>query len=114
MRDLAATVVDLAGLKAGSPFPGESLARFWTQSSSPAPPDPAAGRALAEVVPNDPLLNPDRSDLLQPHWPLAALAEGDWTYIRRDGDVQEELFHLREDAGEAHNLAGDAGHAAQA
>ncbi len=29
LRDLAATVVDVLGLKAGSPFPGSSLARHW-------------------------------------------------------------------------------------
>lgn len=106
LRDLAATVVDVAGFKADSPFPGESLARSWGDPS-PSPADPASGRALSEVVPNDPLLNPDRSQLLKPHWPLAALAEGDWTYIRRDGDIQEELFHLRDDAREMHNLASD-------
>jgi arylsulfatase A-like enzyme len=108
LRDLAATVVDLAGFQADSPFPGESLARFRGDPPSPRPADPAAsGRALSEVVPNDPLLNPDRLQLLKPHWPLAALAEGDWTYIRRDGDVQEELFHLRDDAREMRNLASD-------
>ena len=31
----------------------------------------------------------------------------DWSYIRREGDVHEELFHLREDPKEQHNLAGD-------
>ncbi len=107
LRDLAATVVDLAGLKASSPFPGESLARFRGDPSQATVDSTAAGRALSEVVPNDPLLNPDRSQLLEPHWPLAALVEGDWTYIRREGDVQEELFHLRDDAGEMHNLARD-------
>jgi arylsulfatase A-like enzyme len=112
LRDLAATIVELAGLEAGSPFPGESLARFWDESSpsQAAPPDPAASdsdRALAEVVPNDPFRNPDRSRWLELHWPLAALIEGDWSYIRREGDVHEELFHRRDDVKEAHNLAGD-------
>ena len=32
LRDLAATVVDVLGLAAGSPFPGESLARLWKES----------------------------------------------------------------------------------
>ena len=31
LRDLAATIVDVVGLQAGSPFPGVSLARFWKQ-----------------------------------------------------------------------------------
>jgi arylsulfatase A-like enzyme len=114
LRDLAATIVDLVGLEAGSPFPGASLARFWTESAgspqragAPAPEAEAAGRALAEVVPNDPLLNPDRSRLLEPPWPLAALTEGEWSYIRREGDVHEELFHLRDDPQEIHNLTAD-------
>ncbi len=38
---------------------------------------------------------------------MAALTEGDWTYIRREGDVQEELFRVRQDAQERHNLASD-------
>ena len=29
LRDLPATVVDLLGLSAGSPFPGHSLAAYW-------------------------------------------------------------------------------------
>ena len=62
---------------------------------------------LSEVVPLDPLdpnppVNRDR------RWPLAALTEGNWAYIRREGEVREELFDLRSDSGELHNLAGDA------
>ena len=97
LRDLAATIVDLAGLGAGSPFPGESLARFWRR------PVAGAGRARRRR-PRHLRSRPQRSaqsgptGLLKPRWPLAALAEGDWTYIRREGDVREELFHLRDDA----------------
>jgi len=107
LRDLAATVVDVLGFKAGSPFPGDSLARFWNGSARAAPAQPAASEpALSEVVPID-TLNPDPAQLAEPRWPLAALTEGDWTYIRREGDVREALFHLREDPNELHNLAGD-------
>jgi len=106
LRDLAATVVDLVGLEVGSPFPGESLSRLWNSPAAPADPI-SAGQALAEVVPNDPVLNPDRSRWLEAHWPLAALTEGDWSYIRREGDVHEELFHLRNDPKETHNLVAD-------
>src|SRR5437868_7113009 len=55
---------------------GAVLGRIIPGAADPA----ASGRALAEVVPNDPRLKPDRSQLLKPHWPPAALAEGDWTY----------------------------------
>ena len=37
LRDLAATVVDVIGQEAASPFPGKSLARFWDRTSAAAP-----------------------------------------------------------------------------
>jgi arylsulfatase A-like enzyme len=105
LRDLAATLVDVLDLRADSPFPGQSLARFW-DGSSPSPSSATAGdRALSEVVPIDPL-NPDPLEMARPHWPIAAVIEGGWAYIRREADVREELFHLPEDARELHNLAG--------
>jgi arylsulfatase A-like enzyme len=103
LRDLPRSVVDVLGLEAGSPFPGQSLARFW--NGTPADPE-VADRALSEVVPTDSFTR-DRSKLPEPRWPLAALAEGDWTYIRREGDVREELFEVGEDAKQARNLARD-------
>jgi len=107
LRDLAATIGDVAGIDAGSPFPGASLARFWNGSKGAAPSGPAAIEgALSEVVPLD-ARNPDASQVLKRRWPLAALTEDDWTYIRREGDVSEELFSLRADSKEQHNLAGD-------
>jgi arylsulfatase A-like enzyme len=107
LGDLAATIVDISGFKAGSPFPGDSLARFWNGSSPARTAGLAApDQALSEVVPLDPF-NTDPWRAVKPRWPLAALTEGDWTYIRRDGDVREMLFHLRDDAKEFRNLAGD-------
>jgi arylsulfatase A-like enzyme len=100
LRSLAPTIVDVLGLKAGSPFPGASLARFWDASMSA----PAADRVLSEVVPIDPL-HPEPLEMVKPHWPLAALNERGWSYIRREGDLREELFRVREDARELHNLA---------
>jgi arylsulfatase A-like enzyme len=111
LRDIAPTIVDLAGCPARSPFPGKSLSRFWRDSAGSTPAgtdglDASSERALAEVVPND-LTDPDPAHVLKPRWPLAALAEGEWNYIRREGDVHEELFHARVDAQERHNLADD-------
>ena len=40
LRDLPATVVDLLGMSAGSPFPGRSLAAYWKLA-------PGAGRHKA-------------------------------------------------------------------
>jgi hypothetical protein len=35
------------------------------------------------------------------------VADGDWSYIRREGDVREELYDSREDSKEMHNRGGD-------
>ena len=109
LRDLATTITDVAGFEGSSVFPGESLARYrlGTASAAPVNANAAPDRAIAEVVPFDPR-NPDPAQMLEPRWPLGALAEGDWTYIRREGDVREELFHLRDDRQELHDLASDA------
>ena len=106
-RELAATIVGVLGLEAGSPFPGASLARFWRETSASArlaraPADPA----LSEVVPGL-AINIDAYGLPQMSWPLGALDDGDWSYIRAEGNVREELFHVSKDAKELHNLAHD-------
>jgi arylsulfatase A-like enzyme len=106
LRDLAATIVDLAGQQDGSPIPGESLARFWRErSAEQAAASAGAQEALSEVVPADPVDHDLTSRRSQAVWPLAALADQDWSYIRREGDVREELYDLRHDAGQEHNLA---------
>jgi hypothetical protein len=71
-------------------------------------PDQLASRlpSLAEVVPYA-ARNHDYWAGPQHVAPLGAVKENDWSYIRREGDGQEELFHLSEDANERHNLAGD-------
>ena len=102
LRDLAATIVDVLGFKADSPFPGTSLARYWTDLPG-APPI----SALAEVVPLG-ATDPDPSQwLLKPQWPMASLTEGEWSYIRHPEDGREELFRLGTDARQRHNLAAD-------
>jgi arylsulfatase A-like enzyme len=104
LRDLPATIVDVLGLQQLSPFPGTSLARYWNGPQAVQGDRAAPAVALSEVVPLDPL-NPDPEQLRKRPWPLAALSEGDWTYIRRDGETREELFRVSDDAREQHNLA---------
>jgi len=109
LRDLPATIIDLAGLASGSAFPGNTLTRFWDRTR-PAPPlHPATAElALAEVVPNlSAQGNRDSSGLPKPTWPLGAMKDAEWSYIRREGDIREELFHLVDDANEQRDLAGD-------
>jgi arylsulfatase A-like enzyme len=105
LRNLAATIVDLAGFSAESPFPGGSLARMWRPSSRAAGDAGTGDSALAELVPNE-TLDGKTSDSSQRPWPLAALTEGGWSYIRREGQVLEELYHLRVDPREQHNVVG--------
>jgi arylsulfatase A-like enzyme len=107
LRDLATTIVDVLDLESGSPFPGETLARYWNGTPPAALlPHSSAEPALAEVVPND-LFDRDMYGLPNKTWPLGALKQNEWSYIRREGDVAEELFHIREDMREQRNLAGD-------
>ncbi len=107
LRDLAATIVDVLGQEAGSPFPGESLARFWKRPGPVAPiAPPSASPALAELIPHN-ALECDYFGVPKRQYPLRAVWEKDWKYIRRADDVREELFHLSEDAKEQRNLAGD-------
>jgi arylsulfatase A-like enzyme len=106
LRDLPATIVDVLGYSANSPFPGNSLARLWRRSPDHPEDLAAGGPALAEVVPLE-SFNPDPAQLLKRRWPLAALASDDWTYIRREGEVREELFDAASDSRQTRNLAGD-------
>jgi arylsulfatase A-like enzyme len=107
LRDLAATIAEMPDLKTASPFPGSSLARFWKGPASESSTADAANQTLSEVVPLD-SFGPDPSQWsYKPRWPLAALTLGDWIYIRREGNVHEELFRLRDQAPERQNLASD-------
>ena len=108
LRNLAATIVDIAGWSADSRFPGESLARLWQLSSDFSPAEVPVARAMAELIPNETLV-PGLPGPPRRPGPLAALTEDRWSYIRREGEVREELYHLREDPGEQHNVAASVG-----
>jgi arylsulfatase A-like enzyme len=102
LRDLPATIVDLIGQQNGSPFPGQSLARRWADPSTGVAPAKAE-QVLSELPspnPSDP--NQGRSPVYR--GPLISLAEGDFVYIRNEGDGSEELFNEREDPEELNNL----------
>jgi arylsulfatase A-like enzyme len=115
LRDLAATMVDVTGQQAGSPFPGQSLARFWDARASdglakrPAHPGPdampasaPAELAIASVPPSR-----DASAMPKSSWPRGGLTVGEWSYIRYEGEVYEELFDLGHDPSEQFNHAID-------
>ena len=95
--DLPATIVDLAGLSAGAPFPGRSLVTMWDHSL----PGTAAGSgdldgAISELTEPNPT-NPSRGRSPAVRGPLVSLATNDYVYIRNDGDGQEQLFSLKDD-----------------
>jgi arylsulfatase A-like enzyme len=101
LRSLPAKILELVGLEANSPFPGPSLASLWRRS----PPDPDSIKVdgvISELTgpnPSDP--NKGRSPAKR--GPLVSLAEGDFAYIRNEGDGAEELFNERDDPDELHN-----------
>ena len=87
-RDLAATIVDLAGVQR-SPLPGASLASTWAGGAGGAT---ATSPLIAEVTqaPNvDPAYRTSRGA-------MTSLTDSAWHYIR-NGDGQEELFEWRVD-----------------
>jgi arylsulfatase A-like enzyme len=105
LRDLPATIVELAGLSEGSPFPGESLASLWR--GSPAGAGSPRSRASFSELPSPSPTDPNHGRSPAYRGPLASVAEGDHVYIRNEGDGAEELYNERDDPGEAHNLAAE-------
>jgi hypothetical protein len=115
LRDLAATLVDMSGQRAASPFPGHSLARFWDTNategllttSAHSEPEAMSASAPAELALAS--VPPSRDSLAMPKssWPRGELTVGEWSYIRYEGEVHEELFDLRHDPSEQLNRAID-------
>jgi len=96
LRDVAATLVDLAGLPAGV-VPGTSLARFWRESPSVEP--RTQSPVISEVskgIRTPPQFPVSRGD-------MRSLVEGGKRYIL-GGDGTEQLFDLTDD-WERHELA---------
>jgi arylsulfatase A-like enzyme len=86
LRNIPATVVDLLGLTASSPFPGHSLARHWSVDGP-----------REEGTADDPV----QSEL--PELGLRSLRIGPKVYIWH-ADGAEQLFDVRADPAEDCNL----------
>jgi arylsulfatase A-like enzyme len=100
LRDLPATVVDLLGLSAGSPFPGRSLTAYWGPGTGPFPgiTSPAlTEQAEAAAFQSRP--SPGRE---HPGFQMSLVASGHH-YIRH-GMGLEQLYDLRVDPSERVNL----------
>ena len=89
----------------GTPFPGESLVDFCAilpldGAGSPRDHDPVISELMA---PNPTRPNQGRSPASR--GPLISLAEGNFVYIRNEGDGSEQLFNERDDPHEIDNRA---------
>jgi arylsulfatase A-like enzyme len=96
LRDIPATIAELVSPGTKAPFPGRSLASLLRgPASGSAPPAPEATvlSDLSAPNPSDP--NKGRSPATRGR--LLSLAEGDFVYIRNEGDGKEELFNERDD-----------------
>jgi len=102
LRNLPATILDLAGLKQGSPFPGHSLADLWRRHSQ-------GGLFAADVViselPTPNPFDPNHGRSPARRGPLVSVAEDEFVYIRNQGDGTEELYNEREDPGDMRDLS---------
>jgi arylsulfatase A-like enzyme len=104
LRDLPATIVDLIGQAMGAPFPGRSLARLW-RDVRPGDPSLAGAGAFSELPSPNPY-DPNQGRSPAHRGPLVSLAEGDFVYIRNEGDGTEEIFNERADPNEIDNRVG--------
>jgi arylsulfatase A-like enzyme len=105
LRDLPATIVELAGLPGESPFPGTSLVRLWRDSARrTARRAPNDGPVISELCGPNPT-NPSKGRSPAVRGPLISLTEGEYVYIRNQNDGREQLFDERDDPDELVNLA---------
>ncbi len=107
LRELPATVVDLVGLKAESPFSGKSLARFWRSSSSANRDSLGEADPVVSELHESKPARPERAPAAVPKPPMIALAEDHWVYIRYESDGTEQLFDEHADPQELRDRSRD-------
>lgn len=88
--DIMATVADVAGATYPKEFNGRAI-------------PPMEGRSLKPAFAHQPLQ--ERDAIFWEHEGNAAVREGDWKLVRRDFDGAWELYDLKADRTELHNLA---------
>jgi arylsulfatase A-like enzyme len=99
LRDLAATIIDFAGLKNDTGLPGESLARYWPGTSVAD----GADAAIAEVR------EAEWAKQVAPSYPVAkgnmeSISDDRFHYIK-NGDGSEELYAIADDRDERNDLS---------
>ncbi len=100
LRDVPATVVDLLGLSAGSPFPGRSLAAYW--GLPPGQESELTTPALTEQADATALENQPQRGREHPGFQMS-LVTSDHHYIR-NGMGKEQLYNLWRDPNERVDL----------
>lgn len=111
LRDIPATIAELAGIGGRHPFSGESLSTHW----APGVEQERTGVTPAPARTGSPILaqadgRPARSPLIATrNGPLESLVRGRLHYIRA-GDGGEELYDVVRDPEEAHDLSESAQH----
>jgi len=106
LRDVGATILDLAGLDPGSRgIPGRSLSRFWRE------PAQTSSGPSATLPPDTIFATLSRGIVDRPWYPVGlgpsmySLTDSFHHYIL-NGDGTEELYSLLDDAAELNNLVG--------
>src|SRR5262249_42066952 len=92
LRDIPATVVELAAFPDASPFPGRSLARFWYSDSADDP-------SIA-----DPVFFSGVEETIGHHRGSQAVLSDDMVYIRNPNG-SDELYNIKDDPAERHDIA---------
>ncbi|MBL8961196.1 MAG: sulfatase-like hydrolase/transferase, partial [Gemmatimonadetes bacterium] len=100
LRDLAATILDLAGFSAE--LPGQSLRATWDDSTARTSPVFATARQQPSPLGDYPTARGD----------LSGTFDAEWSYIINHGTGREELFRLDASGAESGNLVDDPASAA--
>ena len=103
LRDLPATVVELSGLTAGSPFPGRSLTGYW-QSASGRQPERTTSPAFSEKADATTFQPQPASVHGYSGLQMSLVASG--LHYLRDGAGAEILYDLARDPFELYDLSG--------
>ncbi len=102
LRDLPATIVDVLGISANSPFPGRSMAPLW-KGDGKVGTIASTGLVRSEVALREKnLAKTDQPPALR--GPMTAIVAEGMSYIR-NADGTEELYRLKVDPAESKNLA---------
>jgi len=99
LRDIGATLLELAGVRPQVPFPGQSLSPLWTGDSTGAM---GRSEAISELTQDAP---PPTSDPLSRSQGVSIAIDGAHLIHRNAKDAKPELYDTVRDIDETKNLA---------